>query len=260
MRLTSTAGDAGKRLDRFLQEQLPAYSRTRLQDWIRGGRVLVEGKAEKPSYPLRGGETVEVEPAELAPLRAEPEALPVEVLYEDEELIAVNKPAGMVVHAGAGCRAGTLVNALLHHYGALSGVAGELRPGIVHRLDRETSGVLLVARTMPLIATWRRSSRSRRGEDLSRHGPRHGEGGPADRQTDHPRPGTAYAHDGETGPGAYGDHRIPCCKAVPGFTYLEVASAPGARTRSVCIWQASVTRSRVTGSTERRPVWRGGRP
>jgi 23S rRNA pseudouridine1911/1915/1917 synthase len=140
------SADAGKRLDRFLLEQLPAYSRTRLQDWIRGGRVLVEGKAQKPSYLLRGGETVEVEPAELTPLRAEPEAIPLEILYEDEDVIAVNKPAGMVVHAGAGCRSGTLVNALLARFGALSGVGGELRPGIVHRLDRYTSGVILVAR------------------------------------------------------------------------------------------------------------------
>jgi len=146
LKLESHASDAGKRLDRFLQEKLPEYSRTRLQDWIRNGNVRVRGKAEKPSYALRGGETLEVEPAEPTPLRAEPEAIPLEILYEDEDVLAVNKPAGMVVHAGAGCRSGTLVNALLHRFRSLSGLGGELRPGIVHRLDRYTSGVILAAR------------------------------------------------------------------------------------------------------------------
>jgi 23S rRNA pseudouridine1911/1915/1917 synthase len=139
--------DAGKRLDVFLQERLAGYSRSRLQQWIRAGRVRVDGSAERPSCRLRGGETVEVEPAELAPLRAVPEEIPLRILYQDEDVIAVDKPAGMVVHAGAGVRTGTLVNALLHHFGSLSQLGGELRPGIVHRLDRYTSGVLLVARS-----------------------------------------------------------------------------------------------------------------
>ena len=105
------------------------------------------GAKAKPALLLRGGEDVEVEPGEVAPLRAFPEDLPVEVLYEDSDLVAVNKPAGVVVHMGAGNRRGTLVNALLHRFGMLSGVGGAERPGIVHRLDRFTSGVLLVART-----------------------------------------------------------------------------------------------------------------
>ena len=146
MRITAQDTDAGKRLDRFLQERLPDYSRSRLQEWIREGRVKVQGKAEKPSRALRGGDVLEVEPAEPTPLRAEPEAIPLEILYEDEDVVAVNKPAGMVVHAGAGCRSGTLVNALLSRFAALSGLGGEQRPGIVHRLDRYTSGVILVAR------------------------------------------------------------------------------------------------------------------
>jgi 23S rRNA pseudouridine1911/1915/1917 synthase len=108
--------------------------------------VLVNGSVEKSAYLLRGNEKVEVEPEALTPLRAEPEAIPLKILYEDEDVVAVDKPAGMVVHAGTGRRSGTLVNALLHRFGLLSGVAGELRPGIVHRLDRHTSGVLLVAR------------------------------------------------------------------------------------------------------------------
>lgn len=134
------------RLDRFLQQQLPEFSRTRIQQWIRAGRVRVDGKPAEAAHRLRGGERIEVEPAMPPPLRAEPEPIPLSILYEDEHVIAVDKPAGMVVHAGAGRRSGTLVNALLARYGSLSQGGGELRPGIVHRLDRLTSGVILVAR------------------------------------------------------------------------------------------------------------------
>ena len=139
--------DSGKRLDAFLHEALPEYSRSRLQTWIRADRVRVDGRAARASYLLRGGESIAVTPAELPALKAEPEALPLSILYEDADVVVVDKPAGMVVHAGAGHARGTLVNALLHRFEALSSVNGDLRPGIVHRLDRETSGVLVVART-----------------------------------------------------------------------------------------------------------------
>jgi 23S rRNA pseudouridine1911/1915/1917 synthase len=138
--------DRGKRLDAFLRERMPEYSRARIQDWIEAGRVLVDSQPARSSYLLRGAEQISVAPMALPPLRAEPEDLPLEILYEDAAVIAVNKPAGMVVHAGAGHAAGTLVNALLHRFGSLSTLGGDLRPGIVHRLDRDTSGVLLVAR------------------------------------------------------------------------------------------------------------------
>ncbi len=147
MILEVEAAEAGLRLDLFLHRRLPQYSRSRLQDWIRQGRVRVGGRPVRPSLVLKSAETVEVEPAELPPLKAVPEAIPLEILYEDEDLVAVNKPAGMVVHAGAGNHTGTLVNALLHRFQTLSTLGGELRPGIVHRLDRFTSGVILIART-----------------------------------------------------------------------------------------------------------------
>ena len=140
--------DAGLRLDQFLAMRLPEYSRARLQGWIEAGRVKLNGKpAGKASLKLRGGERIEVEPAELTPLHAFAEQIPLEILYEDNDLVAVNKPAGLVVHAGAGRASGTLVNALLHHFKSLSSVGGDLRPGIVHRLDKGTSGIILVART-----------------------------------------------------------------------------------------------------------------
>jgi len=146
LKFNASPDDAGKRLDHYLQEHLAEHSRSRIQAWIRDGEVLVNGLRTKPSLVLRGDERLDVSPAAAPPLQAEPEDLPVEVLYQDASVIAINKPAGLVVHAGAGAHSGTLVNRLVHHFKSLSSMGGELRPGIVHRLDRGTSGVLLVAR------------------------------------------------------------------------------------------------------------------
>ncbi len=146
VRLTAEPGDIGKRLDQLVHERLPEYSRSRIQRWIEEGRVLVNGQAGRSSRAMRAGESIDVAPADPPPLRAQPEAIPLTILYEDADVVAIDKPAGMVVHAGAGVHSGTLVNALLHRFESLSGVSGALRPGIVHRLDRFTSGVLLVAR------------------------------------------------------------------------------------------------------------------
>ncbi|MGE5204758.1 MAG: RluA family pseudouridine synthase [Chlamydiota bacterium] len=143
---------AGRRLDQFLTAQLPEVSRARVQQLIAAGKVLVNKAAAKPSLKLKGGERIQVlEPAAAPPLRAIAEEIPLDVVYEDDDLAVINKPAGMMVHAGAGAtederNRGTLVNALLHRFGALSQVGGELRPGIVHRLDRATSGLIVVAK------------------------------------------------------------------------------------------------------------------
>ncbi len=137
---------AGKRLDQFVSDELPRYSRSRIQDWIKQDLVLVDGLSRKASYTLRGGELIVVYPGHLPPLNASPEDIPLDILYEDAGMVAINKQAGMTVHKGAGVHSGTLVNALLHRYQTLSTVSGDERPGIVHRLDRYTSGVLLVAR------------------------------------------------------------------------------------------------------------------
>jgi len=144
--LSASPEDSGKRLDHFLHAQLPQYTRSRLQSWIKDGRVTVNGASVKASAVLRGGERIEVSPGELPALKASPEDLPIDILYEDASVIAVNKPAGLIVHAGAGAHSGTLVNRLIHHFAKLSQLGGDLRPGIVHRLDKGTSGVLLVAR------------------------------------------------------------------------------------------------------------------
>jgi 23S rRNA pseudouridine1911/1915/1917 synthase len=139
--------EAGQRLDHFLAAKMREHSRSRIQSWIEEGRVRVNGAVKKASWKVRPGETIEAEPVAPPPLRAFPEQIPLEVLYEDEAVAAINKPAGLVVHAGAGRVSGTLVNALLARYGSLSEAGDPLRPGIVHRLDKGTSGVILVART-----------------------------------------------------------------------------------------------------------------
>ena len=140
--------DAGVRLDRFLQAQAPDLSRTRLQALILAGQVHVTGGHPRASHRLRAGARVAVDVPPLEPLALTPEPIPLEVVYEDADLLVVNKPTGLVVHPGAGHRTGTLVHALLAHCGpSLSGVGGARRPGIVHRLDRGTSGLLVVAKT-----------------------------------------------------------------------------------------------------------------
>lgn len=147
MQLSAGVDDAGKRLDQLVHERLPQFSRSRIQDWIKSGRILVNGGSERSSHTVRPGDAIQVDPADPPPLHAMPEEIPLRVLYEDSDLIAIDKPAGMVVHAGAGVHSGTVVNALLHRFGTLSAVGGALRPGIVHRLDRFTSGVLLAAKS-----------------------------------------------------------------------------------------------------------------
>jgi 23S rRNA pseudouridine1911/1915/1917 synthase len=150
--ISATSDDAGKRLDQFLAAHLPETSRARVQQLIAQQMVLVNDSVARASLRLRGGECISVlGAASQPPLRAMAEDIPLDIVFEDAELAVVNKPAGMTVHAGAGAteeerNRGTLVNALLHHFGQLSSVGGELRPGIVHRLDKATSGLLVVAK------------------------------------------------------------------------------------------------------------------
>jgi 23S rRNA pseudouridine1911/1915/1917 synthase len=143
---------AGLRLDQLLVTKLGDISRARVQQLIAQAQVLVDGVSAKASLRLRGGEEIKVlGPATLERLRAIAEDIPLDIVFEDADLAVINKPAGMMVHAGAGStedarNRGTLVNALLHRFGTLSEVGGELRPGIVHRLDKETSGLIVVAK------------------------------------------------------------------------------------------------------------------
>src|SRR6202042_3707885 len=153
---TADPAAANLRLDLYLAQALPDISRARVQLLIEAGQVRVDGNPAKPKQKLHGGESIEIEGSpQPAPLHSVPEDIPLEILHEDKHLAVINKPAGMMVHAGAGNTApgeqdtrnsGTLVNALLFHFNKLSDVGGDLRPGIVHRLDKQTSGLILVAK------------------------------------------------------------------------------------------------------------------
>src|SRR6266850_2086340 len=145
--LTVEPASAGARLDRWLSERLTDLSRARLQGLIRRGLVRVDGAVLKAAHRLRGGETVEIEIPPAAEEELAPEAVALSVLYEDDHVLVVDKPAGMVVHPGAGRARGTLAAAILAHAPTTAGVGGPRRPGIVHRLDKDTSGLLVVAKT-----------------------------------------------------------------------------------------------------------------
>lgn len=146
-RYTICAGEEGLRLDVYLAGRGAGLSRSQIRKALEEDRVKVEGRRVKAGHRLRAGESVELTIPEPVPSAVRPEEIPLSIVYEDEHLLVVDKPAGMVVHPSAGHSSGTLVHALLHHCCDLSGIGGVLRPGIVHRLDRDTSGLLLVAKT-----------------------------------------------------------------------------------------------------------------
>ena len=146
MDLAVPVESAAERLDLFLRTHCPEHSRSSIQALIKAGAIRVNGQKTRPAYLVQPGDAIAVELPEPEPLAARPEALPLSIAYEDDDLLVVNKAAGMTVHPAPGATEGTLVNALLHHCRDLSGINGALRPGIVHRLDKETSGLLLVAK------------------------------------------------------------------------------------------------------------------
>jgi 23S rRNA pseudouridine1911/1915/1917 synthase len=140
------AAASGRRFDAVIAELFPEFSRSRLAEWIKSGDALLDGRLVRPRDPVRGGEIVALQVVLEIQTRSEPEDIALDVLYEDAEVFVLNKPAGLVVHPGAGNPAGTLVNALLHRDPSLATLP---RAGIVHRLDKDTSGVMVVARTLP---------------------------------------------------------------------------------------------------------------
>src|SRR6184192_4700055 len=144
--LLVSANEAKLRLDQFMAKRLPEFSRSRLQQLIRDGFVLLNNSTSRPRQIVRGGDKIELTEPPLEKIEMLPEAISFEILFEDDDIIVLNKPPGLVVHPGAGHREHTLVNALLNHCATLSGIGGKERPGIVHRLDKETSGCLVVAK------------------------------------------------------------------------------------------------------------------
>ena len=144
--LVVSSNEAKARLDQFLAKRLPEFYRSRLQQLIRDGFVRLNNSTSRPRQIVRGGDKIELTEPPLEKIETLPEPIPLEILFEDDDLIVINKPAGLVVHPGAGHREHTLVNALLNHCATLSGIGGKERPGIVHRIDKETSGCLVVAK------------------------------------------------------------------------------------------------------------------
>lgn len=146
VRLVASASQAGQRLDQFIASQISTLSRSQVQRLIQDGRITVSRGRPKPGQLITSGLEVDVEIPAPAPAAPEPEALPLTILHDDDDVVVIDKPAGQVVHPAAGHARGTLVNALLHHVRGLSGIGGTARPGIVHRLDRGTSGVMVIAK------------------------------------------------------------------------------------------------------------------
>ncbi len=145
--LQCTAEDSGKRIDKYISDNIAELTRSAVQGIIAKNGITADGKAVSKNYKIKGTETIEVEIPEAEPMDAVPENIPIDIVYEDDDLLVVNKPKGMVVHPAHGNYHGTLVNALLFHCGdSLSGINGVIRPGIVHRIDKNTSGLLIVAK------------------------------------------------------------------------------------------------------------------
>jgi 23S rRNA pseudouridine1911/1915/1917 synthase len=235
------ADGAGERLDRFLTTVPGLGTRSQVKQLIDASRVAVDGSPRKAGFVLRTGMQVTVDVPAPLPSSIEPEALPLAVLYEDAHLLAIDKPPGMVVHPAPGSRRGTVVNALLHRLGALDGVGEASRPGIVHRLDKDTSGVLLIARTTPALEALARQFRTRTIEKryvALVHGAVRGERGTIDRPIGRdPRDRKRMSVRSRRGRPAVTHWKVG--ERLPGATLLDVTIETG-RTHQIRVHLASI--------------------
>ncbi len=240
LRVEST--DAGRRLDRWLAARVPGLSRERLKRLIEGGHVRVNGLARRPAHRLREGEAVEVEVPPPSPEELVPEPRPLAIVYEDEHVLVLDKPAGLVVHPGAGHARGTLAAAALAHAPSIAGVGGPRRPGIVHRLDKDTSGLLVVAKTQAayeaLVDQLARRAVTRRYVALV-HGRMRAEGGTLDAPIGrHPRDRVKMAVVGP-GRGKRAVTRYRVLERFPRYTLVEAHLETG-RTHQIRVHLAAI--------------------
>ncbi len=241
MRLRPGPEDRGVRLDIFLSRFLNELTRSQLQALNRRGAILVDGVGEKSGYRIRGGEEIEINPPPPEPLSIEPESIPLVVCYEDSELAVIDKPAGMVVHSGAGNRRGTLVNALLARFGKLSDAGGSTRAGIVHRLDKLTSGLIIVARNNE---SHHRLSRSFEKREVGKtytalvHGRPKAATGTIDLNIGrHPKVRTRMSARPTGGRVAHSEYRV--LRELTGFSLLEVRISTG-RTHQIRVHLSTI--------------------
>ena len=239
--LNIATADQGQRLDVYLAGRYPQFSRSYIQNLIKGGAVLVNGKKVKTGYSLLNGDTVTMEIADAVSMKAEPENIELNIIYEDSDIIVINKPQGMVVHPAAGHMEGTLVNALLHHCGDLSGINGVIRPGIVHRIDKDTSGILVAAKNdaahLGLTAQWADHNITRVYHALV-HGVVAEDKGTIDAPIGrHPRDRKKMTVEPNKGKNAITHYRVLDRFAVANTSYLELTLETG-RTHQIRVHMA----------------------
>ena len=244
MKLQAGPEDRGLRLDVFLAQRLENLTRSQIQLLNRSGAIRIEGHADKSGYRLRGGETIEVDLQALSPSPLKPEQIPLQIYFEDRDLAVIEKPAGLVVHPGSGTRDATLVHGLLWHFQQLSSAGGEARPGIVHRLDKKTSGLLIVAKNNVAHARLSRDFQDRKIQKTYLalvHGKPRQQSGTIELSVGrHPTVRTkmtANAGHSTKSRTAFTEYRV--LEELRGFTFLEVKIKTG-RTHQIRVHLSSI--------------------
>ena len=241
MKLLAGPDDRGLRLDVFLTQRLKDVTRSQIQMLNRSGAIRVEGRQDKAGYRIRGGETIEVDLQSVQPVPLTPEQIPLQIYFEDDNLAVIEKPAGMVVHPGSGTKTGTVVHGLLFHFKNLSSTGGASRPGVVHRLDKKTSGLLIVAKSNVAHVRLSRAFQSREIQKTYValvHGKLPKPTGTIELAVGrHPKVRTKMAAGGARGRSAYTEYRA--MEVFRGFSLIEIRIKTG-RTHQIRVHLSAI--------------------
>jgi 23S rRNA pseudouridine1911/1915/1917 synthase len=241
MKLQAGPDDRGVRLDVFLARRLENLTRSQIQLLNRSGAIRIGGSQEKAGYRIRGGETIEVDLRAVPAVPISPEQIPLQIYFEDRDLAVIEKPAGMVVHPGSGTRGGTIANALMFHFKNLSDMGGESRPGIVHRIDKKTSGLLMIAKNNIAHAKLSEAFRARKIQKTYLalvHGRPKRDTAAIDLTVSrHPTVRTKMAAGRPSGRAAHSEYKV--LKTFPGFSLLEVKITTG-RTHQIRVHLSAI--------------------